>query len=106
MMSRYSVNVSADPDDRIFFFYWEDLVAYLRNEMEADGRTYRMKITDWKKMAAKGKANCQFQWMRVNAEGFAEMVTRTVRCENTEVLPTERFRCGSCIRLVWKRAEW
>lgn len=106
MMNRYSVNVSADPEDRVFFFYWEDLVAYLRNEMEADGRTYRMKITDWKEMAAKNKANCQFQWMRVNAEGFAEMVTRTVRCENTEVLPTERSRCGSYIRLVWKRAEW
>ena len=52
MMNRYSVATIANPDDRIFFFYWEDMIEYLRNEMEADGRTYRMKITDWKEMSS------------------------------------------------------
>ena len=106
MMNRYSVTLNADPDNRIFFFYWNDLIEYLRNEMEADGRTYRMKITDWKEMANKKKANCQLQWVRINSEGIAEMVTRTVRCEDTEILPTESYRIGPHVRMVWKRAEW
>lgn len=106
MMNRYSVTINSDPDNRVFFFYWEDLVEYLRNEMEADGRTYRMKITDWRKMATKGMASCQMQWVRINAEGIAEMVTRTVRCEDTQVLPTEPYIIGSHTHMVWKRAEW
>lgn len=106
MMNRYSVAINSDPDNRIFFFYWEDLVEYLRNEMEADGRTYRMKITDWRKMAAKGTASCQMQWVCINDDGIAEMVTRTVRCEDTRVLPTEPYTIGSHTRMVWKRAEW
>lgn len=110
MMNRYSVAAIANPDDRVFFFYWEDMIEYLRNEMEADGHTYRMKITDWKEMSSKGenkgKANCQLQWVRINDEGIAELITRTVRCENTDVLPTEPYRIGSHVRMVWKRAEW
>ena len=106
MTARYSVNVSTDPDDRVYFLYWSDLVDYLRGEMEADGRTYRMKITDWKKMATKGKANAQMQWVRINADGIAEMVTRTVRCEDTSVLPTETYKIGPHVNIVWKRADW
>lgn len=110
MMNRFSVATNANPDDRIFFFYWEDMIEYLRNEMEADGRTYRMKITDWKAMSRKsenkGKANCQLHWVRINDEGIAELVTRTVRCENTDVLPTEIYYIGPHKNEVWKRAEW
>ena len=107
MMNRYSIALSSDPDDRVFFFYWSDLIEHLRGEMEADGFTYRMKITDWKKMAAKNKANCQLQWVRVNpVTQMAEMVTRTVRCEDTDVLPTEPCYFGSHVRMVWTRAEW
>lgn len=107
MMNRYSVALGSDPDDRVYFFYWSDLINHLRDEMEADGLTYRMKITDWKKMATKGKASCQLQWVRINpVTQIAEMVTRTVRCEDTRVLPTEPYTVGSHTRLVWARAEW
>lgn len=110
MMNRYSVAAINNPDDRINFFYWEDMIEYLRNEMEADGRTYRMKITDWKEMFSKenkGKANCQLHWVRINDEGIAELVTRTVRCEDTSILPgTERVTPRG-VRLVdWDRAQW
>lgn len=106
MMNRYSVSVNSDPDNRISFFYWSDLVEYMRNEMESDGKTYRLKITDWQKMATKGKASCQMQWVRINSEGIAEIIARTVRCEDTQILPTETYTVGPHVRLVWARAKW
>lgn len=109
MMNRYSCPVNADRNDRVFFFYWEDMINYLREQMEADGNTYRMKITEWKGAGKKGenKASCQLQWVRINPETqMAEMVTRTVTCEDADILPTEVYCCGPHKRLVWTRAEW
>ena len=114
MMNRYSCPNNSNPADRVNFFYWEDMVEYLRNELEADGNTYRMSISNWaqtsKKMEREGKASCQLMWVRINPETrMAETVSRTVTCENVSVLPTTIVRWGihnDRERIEWSRAEW
>lgn len=110
MMNRYSCPVNSNPDDRVYFFYWEDMVEYLRNEVEADGHTYRHNITNWQEKGPKGnktKATCSLVWMRINQETMmAEVVTRTVTCEDNTVLPTVERVCGKHVYHDWKRAEW
>lgn len=115
MMNRYSISTNnpLDRTERIYFFYWQDMVEYLRNEMEADGKTYRYKVTDWKEMSHRGenknKATCQLQWIRINDEGMAEMLTCTVRCEDTSIIPTTTHVWGlhnDKVSYEWKRAEW
>ena len=114
MMNRYSCPNNSNPADRVNFFYWEDMVEYLRNELEADGNTYRMSISNWaqtsKKMEREGKASCQLMWVRINPETrMAETVSRTVTCEDVSVLPTTIVRWGihnDRERIEWSRAEW
>ena len=114
MMNRYSCPNNSNPTDRVNFFYWEDMVEYLRNELEADGNTYRMSISNWaqtsKKMEREGKASCQLMWVRINPETrMAETVSRTVTCEDVSVLPTTIVRWGihnDRERIEWSRAEW
>lgn len=114
MMNRYSCPNNSNPTDRVNFFYWEDMIEYLRNELEADGNTYRMSISNWaqtsKKMEREGKASCQLMWVRINPETrMAETVSRTVTCEDVSVLPTAIVRWGihnDRERIEWSRAEW
>ena len=114
MMNRYSCPNNSNPADRVNFFYWEDMVEYLRNELEADGNTYRMSISNWaqtsKKMEREGKASCQLMWVRINPETrMAETVSRTVTCEDVSVLPATIVRWGihnDRERIEWSRAEW
>ena len=114
MMNRYSCPNNSNPTDRVNFFYWEDMIEYLRNELEADGNTYRMSISNWaqtsKKMEKEGKASCQLMWVRINPETrMAETVSRTVTCEDVSVLPTTIVRWGihnDRERIEWSRAEW
>ncbi len=110
MMTRYSVPMYGNPDDRLCFFYWEDMVNWLRSEMEADGNTFRFNITHWKESGPKGKktkATCQLSWVRINPETkMAEMVSRTVTCEDNTILPTIDVKCGSHVRKEWVVAQW
>lgn len=114
MMIRYSCPNNSNPTDRVNFFYWEDMIEYLRNELEADGNTYRMSISNWaqtsKKMEREGKASCQLMWVRINPETrMAETISRTVTCEDVSVLPTTIVRWGihnDRERIEWSRAEW
>ena len=110
MMTRYSVPMYGNPDDRLCFFYWEDMVNWLRSEMEADGNTFRFNITHWKESGPKGKktkATCQLSWVRINPETkMAEMVSRTVTCEDNTILPTVNVKCGSHVRKEWAVAQW
>lgn len=110
MMTRYSVPMYGNPDDRLCFFYWEDMVNWLRSEMEADGNTFRFNITHWKQSGPKGKktkATCQLCWVRINPETkMAEMVSRTVTCEDNTILPTIDVKCGSHVRKEWAVAQW
>lgn len=103
-MNRFSIpaNNPNDRTDRIYFFYWQDMVDYLRNEMEADRKTYRMNITAWTE-SAKGKmATCQLQWVRINEEGFAQMLTRTVRCEDIDLVSYVEYHEANEYRKAWK----
>ena len=53
------------------------------------------------------KATCSLVWMRINQETMmAEVVTRTVTCEDNTVLPTVERVCGKHVYHDWKRAEW
>ena len=110
MMTRYSVPMYGNPDDRLCFFYWEDMVNWLRSEMEADGNTFRFNITHWKESGPKGKktkATCQLSWVRINPETkMAEMVSRTVTCEDNTILPTIEVDTGYRIRKEWAVAQW
>ena len=110
MMTRYSVPMNSNPDERLCFFYWEDMVNWLRSEMEADGNTFRFNITHWKESGPKGKktkATCQLSWVRINPETkMAEMVSRTVTCEDNTILPTIDVKCGSHVRKEWAVAQW
>jgi len=114
MMTRYSCSNNSNPADRVNFFYWDDMIEYLRNELEADGNTYRLSISNWvqasKKMKKEGKASCQLMWVRINPETrMAETVSRTVTCEDVSILPTTIVRWGvhnDRERIEWSRAEW
>lgn len=115
MMNRFSCPVNSNPDERVNFFYWEDMVNYLREEMEADGRTFRYKVTSWKEMSHKGenknKATCQLQWVRINNKGMAEMLSRTVRCEDVDFISYVEHYEANEYRRAWKRrvfneAQW
>lgn len=103
MMNRFSCPVNSNPDDRVYFFYWEDMVNYLRNEVEADGRTFRYSITAWKESAKGKKATCQMQWMRINEEGMAVMVSKTVRCEDIDLVSYVEHYEANEYRRAWKR---
>lgn len=113
MTNRYSIptNNPADRTERIYFFYWQDMVDYLRNEMEADGKTYRMNITGWTKSAKGTMATCQLQWVRINEEGFAHVLSRTVRCEDIDLISYVEYHEANEYRKAWKcrvfnEAEW
>lgn len=114
MMTRYSCPNNSNPADRVNFFYWDDMIEYLRNELEADGNTYRMSISNWvqasKKMEREGKASCQLMWVRINPETrMAETISRTVTCEDVNILPTTIVRWGvhnDRERIEWSRANW
>ena len=86
MMNRFSIPVNSDPKNRIEFFYLSDAIDYLKQEVEADVNVYRMNITEWRNCAGHA-ASCALQWVRVNPETrMAEMVTKTLRCENRDYL--------------------
>lgn len=110
MMNRYSIPMNSNPDERVFFFYWEDVVNYLREEMEADGNTFRFNITHWKESGPKGKktkATCQLSWVRIDPETkMAETVSKTVTCEDNTILPTIEVDTGYRIRKEWAVAQW
>ena len=112
MMNRYSCPVNSDPKDRINFFYWDDMIEYLCNELEADGNTYRMSISNWmqasKKQREEGKATCTLMWVRVNPETrMAETISRTVTCEDVNILPGTECITPRGVKVVdWYKAEW
>lgn len=110
MMNRYSIPMNSKPDERIYFFYWEDMIAYLREEIEADGNTFRYNITNWKEKGAKGhktQASCILQWIRINPETkMASLITRTATCEDNTILPTVDVKIGSHVRKEWAVAQW
>lgn len=113
MTNRYSIpaNNPIDRTERIYFFYWQDMVDYLRNEIEADGKTYRMSISGWTESAKGKKATCQLHWVRINEEGFAQMVSRTVRCEDVDLISYVEHYEANEYRKAWKRrvfneAQW
>ena len=114
MMTRYSCPNNSNPADRVNFFYWEDMIEYLRNELEADGNTYRMSVSNWaqasKKQAKEGKASCQLMWVRINPETrMAETISRTVTCEDVNILPATITYYGinkDKQRIEWNKAEW
>lgn len=108
MMNRYSVPMNSNPDERLFFFYWEDMIEYLRNEMEADGHTFRYNITNWKECGKGKKASCQLTWVRINQQTMmAETVSRTVTCEDNTILPGDkRVDYKGRTWVDWERAQW
>ena len=112
MMNRYSIPMNSNPDERVFFFYWEDVVNYLREEVEADGNTFRYSITHWKESGKRvngkrSKAVCQLMWMRINQETkMAEMVSKTVTCEDNSILPLVDVVCGDYKRQEWAVGQW
>ena len=112
MMTRYSCPNNSNPADRVNFFYWDDMIEYLRNELEADGNTYRMAISNWtqasRKQRDEGKASCQLVWVRINPETrMAETVSRTVTCEDVSILPGAERITPRGIKVVdWYKAEW
>ena len=110
MMNRFSCPVNSDPKNRVYFFYWDDMIAYLREGLEADGRTYRHHISNWNQSYAQRKnkkASCSLEWVRINPDTMmAETITRTVTCEDVDVLPTITRCVGSHTVKELMRAQW
>ena len=113
MTNRYSIpaNNPNDREERIYFLYWQDMVDYLRQEMEADGRTYRFSTTAWKESAKGTKATCQLQWVRINEEGIAQMISRNVRCEDINLVSyVEHYEANewrkAYNRRVFEEVKW
>lgn len=112
MMNSYSIPMNSNPDERKFFSCWEDVVKYLREEVEADGNTFRYSITHWKESGARvngkrTKTICQLMWMRINHDTkMAEMVSKTVTCEDNTTLPTVEVVSGSYRRTEWAVGQW
>ena len=108
MMNRFSCPVNSDPKNRVYFFYWDDMIAYLREELEADGRTYRHHINSWTQSSAQNKkASWSLEWIRINPDTMmAETITRTVTCEDVDVLPATTHCVGSRIIKELNRAQW
>lgn len=85
MMTIFSTTLNKDIDNRIGFYYWSDLVAFLRDEMEKDGCTYPEKIGYWKENRKCTKLTCSLQWTRIDkATGIAHTVTKRVICHHPE----------------------
>ena len=75
--------------------------------METDTNVYRFNTTEWHKGAGKA-ASCTLQWVRVDPETrMAEMITKTIRCENTDFLEVEHWTDKrGCTWKSFKRVEW
>ncbi|MBR5607622.1 MAG: hypothetical protein IKW44_04460, partial [Bacteroidaceae bacterium] len=107
MIDRFSIAVNGDNKNRIYFFYLSDVIDYLKNDVEADANTYRLNITEWHTCAGSA-ASCTLQWVRTGPNTrMAELVTKTIRCENTDFL--EIVHAIDTRGHVWKsykRVEW
>ena len=81
MMTIFSTTLNKDTDNRIGFYYWSDLVSFLRAEMEKDGCTYPEKITYWRENRKRTQLYCQLHWTRIDKEtGIVSTVTKSVIC--------------------------
>lgn len=107
MMNRFSIALNSDNKNRLGFFYLSDAIDYLINDVETDANIYRFNTTEWHKCAGSA-ASCTLQWVRVNPETrMAEMITKTIRCENTDYLEVEHWtdKRGYTWK-AFKRIEW
>lgn len=80
------ITINGDKDNRMEFSCFELALRYLRNEMEADGKTFFMNVTNPRRTSHKSKnASCQAQWARIDeASKTAVMVCRSIFMPNYE----------------------
>lgn len=85
MKTIFSTTLDKDVDNRIGFYYWSDLVEFLRAEMEKDGCTYPEKITHWREHYKRTQLYCQLHWIRIDEKtGTCKTVTKSVICHEPQ----------------------
>jgi hypothetical protein len=80
------ITINGDKNNRMEFPCFELALGYLRNEMEADGKTYFMNVTNPRRTSHKSKnASSNVQWARIDeASKTAIMVCRSIYMPNYE----------------------